>query len=436
MEAVREACDYIDNIARFSVKNSNAHTRMCLDALGAPDRSFRVIHVAGTNGKGSVCSYLTSVLTGAGMKTALFTSPHLVRVNERMRIGMRPVPDEDFVRVFREVREAVERLTAAGEAHPSYFEFLFLMACVWFREQGAEIAVMETGLGGRLDATSSIGRPDLCVITQIGFDHMKYLGDTIPEIAAEKAGIIRPGVPVVYDAACPDAARVIRENAGRLGSDAFSLLPSDYEIETSSPGKIDFCTAFRYDGRARYTLRTYAPYQVQNAALSLLALKVLAEREPAFYGRVTAAQAAEGLAGMKWPARMEQIAPRVFLDGAHNQDGIRRFVEAAELIRDGGRAVLIFSAVNDKDYSEMIRILAEEVPWSAVIVTEIDGARKTLSATLRELFAKYGRPDAEVLADFGEAYRAARKLQGSGCLFICGSLYLAGTAEEYIHDQL
>ena len=435
MAAYQEACEYIDRIAWFSVKNSNEHTGKCLEALGHPERRFRVIHTAGTNGKGSVCAYLTSVLTEAGFRTALFTSPHLVRINERMRMGKKEISDEEFAAVFRKVRGAVTALTDRGEAHPSWFEFLFLMACVWFAEQEAEIAVIETGLGGRLDATRSIESPDLCVITQIGYDHMKYLGNTIPEIAAEKAGIIRPGVPVVYQAARAEAAIVIREEAVRLGSPSYALLPSDYEIVRSSPGEIDFSTSFRYDGRALFQLRTYAPYQAENAALSLLALKVLAEREPDYYGRITSGPAAKGLYDMEWPARMERIAPRVFLDGAHNADGIRRFVEAVGKIRDGGEAVLVFSAVNDKDYSEMIRILAE-VPWKGIILTEIEGARKTLSGTLKELFAAEGRPDAAVFPDFGEAFREASNLQGSGYIFICGSLYLAGTAEEYIHDQL
>ena len=177
-----EAIRYIEEIPRFSETATLADTRRTLAELGNPDRRIGpVIHVAGTNGKGSVCAFLASVLQEAGLKTALFTSPHLIRMNERISIGGEPVSDADFLRIFLRVKEAVMKRVNEGRPHPLYFEFLFLMAMVYFAEEGTEAAVIETGLGGRLDATNCIERPALTVITEIGLDHVQILGGTISE---------------------------------------------------------------------------------------------------------------------------------------------------------------------------------------------------------------------------------------------------------------
>lgn len=431
-----EACNYIENVGKFSIKNSNLHTRKCLELLGNPDRRLHTIHVAGTNGKGSVCAFLDSVLRAEGKKTGLFTSPHLVRINERMQIDGNPISDEDFVRVFNTVEEAAQKMEAAGEQRPSYFELLFLMAMVYFSEQGVEIAVIETGLGGRLDATNSLEAPDLTVITSIGFDHMQYLGNTIPEIAGEKAGIIKPGVPVVYDASRPEAAAVIEAKAKELGAPSVALSPSDYEITSSGKGMIDFCTAFRYDGHALFSVYSNAVYQVQNAALAILALKTLQERDPQRFGAPDAETLKKGLLAMRWPGRMEEAAPGVYIDGAHNADGICAFAESVLQLLEGRGAILIFSAVDDKDYTEMIGTLTERIPWKLIFLTEIPGKRKLEGSRIKEAFEEAGRPDVQVIPDISLAYREALAKRDNDLIFIVGSLYLAGMAEELIHDQL
>ena len=421
----------IENQKAAHILTPKEHTKMCLAALGHPEDRFRTVHVAGTNGKGSVCSYIGTVFRKAGIRTGLFTSPHLIRINERISIDGNDISDEEFARLYRVVREKLEDVFLAyGE--PIYFETLFLMACAYFAENGVEAAVIETGIGGRLDATSSIGHPDISVITQVGLDHMNLLGETIPEIAGEKAGIIKPGVPVVFDAQNPEAEAVIRRKAAENGSAACALHRSDYQMLSSGNGTIDFCTSFRYDGHAVFALRSYAAYQVSNASLAVLALKTLKERDPVFYGRMTADAVCEGLLAMRWPARMEEVVPRVFIDGAHNPDGIRRFAEAAEAVRKGGEASLIFSAVSDKDYSEMIRILAEAVPWKRIYVTGIENERGTRISELLACFMKAGRGDAEGAETFSDAYRKARNNAGDGYIFICGSLYLAGAAKETV----
>ena len=430
----QEACEAIEKIGRFSVKNSNEHTRRALSYLGRPDKKFPSIHIAGTNGKGSVCSYLSMCMRKSGRRTALFISPHLVRINERMSVDGENISDEEFVSVYEETESACRRMEEENLPHPSYFEFLFLMAMVFFARKQVDIAVIETGLGGRLDATNALESPVLAVITSISFDHMQYLGNTISAIAGEKAGIIGEGVPCVYDAADAEAARVISERAREMKSPARALRPDDYRTFAYRPGSIDFCTSFRYDGADHFTVRSEAPYQVQNAALSVLALKALRDLYPGRYDDLTADLVGDALLETYWPARMEQIRPKVYLDGAHNEDGIARFLEAAGHISSGRPAVLVFAVVSDKDYGDMIGEIARSGIFSHIIITRINGSRQTDTDTLASLFSEDGASDMEVVPDVGRAYRRGRNLQGSGYLFICGSLYLAGEIEEIIHD--
>ena len=430
----QEACEAIEKIGRFSVKNSNEHTRRALSYLGRPDKKFPSIHIAGTNGKGSVCSYLSMCMRKSGRRTALFISPHLVRINERMSVDGENISDEEFVSVYEETESACRRMEEENLPHPSYFEFLFLMAMVFFARKQVDIAVIETGLGGRLDATNALESPVLAVITSISFDHMQYLGNTISAIAGEKAGIIGEGVPCVYDAADAEAARVISERAREMKSPARARRPDDYRTFAYRPGSIDFCTSFRYDGADHFTVRSEAPYQVQNAALSVLALKALRDLYPGRYDDLTADLVGDALLETYWPARMEQIRPKVYLDGAHNEDGIARFLEAAGHISAGRPAVLVFAVVSDKDYGDMIGEIARSGIFSHIIITRINGSRQTDPDTLASLFSEDGASDMEVVPDVGRAYRRGRNLQGSGYLFICGSLYLAGEIEEIIHD--
>lgn len=430
-----EACGFIENIGRFSVKNSNAHTRLALTGLGSPDLRFPSIHVAGTNGKGSVCAYLASVMRESGRKVGRFTSPHLVRINERINVGGEDISDADFTRVFAEVEDVCAQMKKDGCAHPSYFEFLFLMAMVYFAEENVDIAVIETGLGGRLDATNALLQPLLSVITSISFDHMQYLGNTIPEIAAEKAGIIKPGVPVVYDAGNEEAARVIREKAAAEGAAAAALAPEEIQILWQDGGDLAFSLPFDYDGRHEFRVHSRAPYQAENAALAVLALKMLRNTHPS-YRDLSAEVAEKGIAGAYWPARMEEIAPRVFLDGAHNDDGIRRFAAAARGIAGEEPVILVFAAVRDKDSRGMIRILAGELHFHKVLVTEAGGARKTDPGILAGAFSEAGVP-AEAVPDAGEAVRRAVALGKREHLsvFICGSLYLAGEVKREIRES-
>ena len=212
----QEAVDYIEALPRFTRKHSLAHTREFLKRLGEPGLDQTIVHVAGTNGKGSVCACLQAVLEAEEKRCGFFTSPHLIRINERIQIDRSPIDDDRFYQVFRRTLEAAESMEEEGLEHPSYFEFLFGMGMTAFAQAKTEYIILETGLGGRLDATNAPEHPALTVITSISLDHTDILGETIEEIAAEKAGIIKPGVPVIFDGGNHQAAEVIREKAREM----------------------------------------------------------------------------------------------------------------------------------------------------------------------------------------------------------------------------
>ncbi|MFR3529070.1 MAG: bifunctional folylpolyglutamate synthase/dihydrofolate synthase [Lachnospiraceae bacterium] len=214
----QEAVEYIEELPRFTKKHSLDHTREFLRLLGDPGLDRKIIHVAGTNGKGSVCACLQAILQAEEKRCGFFTSPHLVTINERIQIGRKPVDDPVFYQVFCQAWEAAQTMEEAGMGHPSYFEFLFGMGMAAFARTDVEYVILETGLGGRLDATNAPEHPALAIITSISLDHTDILGETMEEIAAEKAGIIKPGVPVLFDGSSPGAAAVIRTTAARVGA--------------------------------------------------------------------------------------------------------------------------------------------------------------------------------------------------------------------------
>ena len=424
-----DAVRAVDDLAMFAAKHTLAHTRRFLDELGSPDRTYPSIHVAGTNGKGSVCAFTERILRESGRKTGLFTSPHLTDIRERMRIDGEMISRETFARIFRQVSETAGRLEREeGLHHPSYFECLYLMAAVWFAEEGVDIAVIETGLGGRLDCTNTLEKPLVTVITSISLDHMQYLGNTVPEIAGEKAGILKPGVPCVYDSADPAASAVITARAEELGIPALPVGPDDYKVLQNSGGAIDFSLSTRYDvgGPEVYTVHFAAPYQAENAALAVSALKMLENTAPESGFSLDRETIARGLAATSWEGRMERILPDVYLDGAHNEDGIRRFAEAAVAVAGGRRSVLLFAAVADKDYTDMIGLLAATLKPDKVFVTEIAGRRRAAAEEFAKEFSRRGIEDVCAFSDVSRAFHEALAAKQDGLLFICGSLYLAG----------
>ena len=426
-----EAVAYIEETPKFTTKNKLSHTKECLERLGNPEKKFKVIHVAGTNGKGSTCAFLTSIFREAGYSCGLFTSPHLVVLNERFQINEKNIDNQAFMSAFEKVKALADELVAEGSYHPTYFEMLFLMGMVIFAEAGVNYVMLETGLGGRLDATTAVEDPVACVITSISFDHMQYLGNTIAEIAGEKAGIIVPGVPVIYDGNNPEAAKVIRKQAEALGSPYYEVKKENTEILRNTSAGIDFCMENEYYGNTAFSIPFIAGYQVMNAALALKTAEVLKDMV-----NLPKDSVLRGLRETRWQGRMETVLPGVIVDGAHNEDGVEKFVETAEHFQKDYPLTLLFSAVDDKDYTDMIRTVAGRIRFQHVIVTQVGGYRKVPAEQLADIFRKEGCLCAESCEDVESSFRRALEYRGKeGMLFCVGSLYLVGEIKAIIQKM-
>lgn len=388
--------------------------------LGNPQDRLRIVHVAGTNGKGSTCAMIEAGLRTAGLKTGLYTSPHLIEPTERIQINGQPVNADQFREAFETVHQAAKRLEVRGvlEHHPTYFETVTAMAFLLFEQHKVDMLVCETGLGGRLDATNII-RPELCVITAIDFDHEQYLGNTIEKIAGEKAGIIKPRVPVVCSAQREDARLVIENQARELGSELIET--RDWRItdlDLSAQGG-------RYLARGHPDLSVECPlageHQIENsltAAVALAQFQILPL----------------GIANTRWPGRLERLSedPEIVADGAHNPAGARALAVYIDRFYKGRPIWMIYGTMRDKAIDE---IASQLFPKAAhIIVTAPESQRALRPESLRTAF-----PDSqiEVAADLVEALdRAKAALPANGVILITGSLYLVGEARQLLRHTI
>lgn len=431
----QEAVEYLLNIPKFAGKTSHENLRGYLRLLGNPQEQIPTVHIAGTNGKGSVCAFLSSVLEQAGYRTGVFTSPHLVSMNERFRIGQNCISNEAFSRIFKRVQEAVQSGMKQGLVHPNFFEFLFMMAGCWYAEQDVDYVIYETGLGGRLDATNIL-HPDLTVITAIGMDHMEYLGDTIEKIAGEKAGILKPGVPCISLNQPIEAARVIQE-AARMCQAPFVVVEKEkISIDEIGEETIDFSYNSQYD--SGYKIKKTALYQTENAMLAVRAAEcLLAKRTEQTDVTDRLAENKEvqsiirkGLYTMRWAGRMEELEPGIYVDGAHNEPAIRAFCETVSGLYKDKNIILVFAVVKDKQYNNMIQILCEKLKLQTVIITAIGGMRATSPEAVKELFIQYGKTPVQTAETPRQALKLAKDIRTDDCRIFCtGSLYLVGELE-------
>lgn len=430
-----EAIQYLYNIPRFSKKTSEENSRKILELLGNPQRQIKVFHVAGSNGKGSVCAFLNSILVNAGFKTGLFTSPHLIKPNERIKINSKSIDDDRFIYAFNMVYSTVTENEKNGIVHPSFFEFIFLMALIVFKEEGVEYGIMEVGLGGRLDATNLLENPIASVITSIGLEHTEILGDTIEKIAWEKAGIIRENVPVIYDRSNKEAAAVIEAVAREKHTVAYGISYENIKIRKKEDKYIDFSLNTSYYGNDVLRVPFPAPYQTINASLAVAAM-VVASQNAKDLMIITKTHIRTGIEKTRWEGRMECVADNIYIDGAHNISGVERFIEAQCCINPTGEKILLFSVVTDKNYDGMIKHLVKNQEWKTVYIAGIDTARGADLQGLKEIFEKYGSKNILVFAKADEAFRRAAEDKRDGeTLFCVGSLYLAGEIKKYIQDS-
>lgn len=425
----QEATEFILSIPKFTSKNKPEHTRLFLQYLGHPERHFKVIHVAGTNGKGSVCAYLDAMLRAQKKRVGLFTSPHLVKINERIVVDGEMLSDAQFLSVFEKVQAAVGRMQEENLPHPTFFEFLFGMAVTAFAEAKVEYAVLETGLGGRLDATNTVEQPVCSVITSIGYDHTEVLGDTLEEIAAEKAGIIKKGTPVIYMEGAEESNRVIEETAKNLGNRCKKIGKNAFKILGIQNKSIAFSCASAYYEDVTWRLNNTGVYQPENACLALEVMRLL-------FGEAKQLRAwQEALSQVIWKGRMEEVQPDIFIDGAHNISAVERFAESVKKNSTGQGTILLFSAVQDKDYEQMIAYLCRQVDAEIYLVTQIQDKRAEARGILAETFRRFtDRPvlEMETIAD---AWEYIMKNQNGRRVYCLGSLYLVGMIKELMEQS-
>lgn len=429
-----EAVAYLYDMPRFTSKNTIEDTKNFLAKLHNPETGMRIIHVAGTNGKGSVCAYMRSVLEEAGYSVSLFTSPHLVDIRERFVSRGRMVSREDFFRAFMQVYELLDwkALERDEGYHPTFFEYLFFMAMILFEGEKTDFSILETGLGGRLDATNAVSKKELCVITRISLDHVQYLGDTAEKIAAEKAGIMMTGVPVVYADTALETTKVLEKRLYELGAKGYPVSKNDYAFLNFRNKSIDFSLHTRYYGYVGFNIATIAHYQMENAALAVRAVEVLDS------GRTIPKEAVvKGVGKAFWQGRMEEVLPEVYVDGAHNEDGIRAFVDTVKNDGITDKRFLIFGAVSDKDIRHMIARIVGAGLFDKIAVVRLKTGRAADTDELAEIFDSCGFTGYSLYEDAGKALRELMdERKGNERIYIAGSLYLVGEIKEFlINDQ-
>ena len=421
------ALAYLESLGTFGIQLGLKRIEALLAELGNPERRFRSIHVTGTNGKGSTTALLAAILHAAGIRTGMYTSPHLVDYPERMTMEGQEISRDEFAAMIGKTRLAAEAIQARGMESPTEFEVLTAAAFLWFAEKQVEMAVVEVGLGGLLDSTNVIA-PEISVITNVTLEHTDRCGGTVAEIASHKAGIIKTGAPVVTGAT-GEALTVIEAVAARKYS-ACSVLNREFFVSDVVIGETE--QSFLFSGPAeppqRYRMRLLGRHQADNAALAIHVCQCLAENEP----RLTAAAILSGVAEAHWPGRFEIFpgAPTVILDGAHNPDGVRTLRHTLEAVYPERAIVFLFGVLADKDHGEMARRLFH--PSDRAIVVEPNSPRAASACEIADEISGYVAA-VSVAADIASGLLQAKLWAGpQGIVCVAGSLYMIGDARQLL----
>lgn len=445
------------NISRYSGSRPGLEPMIKLmHILGDPqdDVNMHYVHIAGTNGKGSVADYLNEIFIKAGYRTGLYTSPYLNRFNERIRINDEMISDDDLARIATEVQKAADQLNLETGTYPTVFELVTACAFLYFKEQNCDIVILEVGLGGRLDATNIIKKPEISVITHLDLDHQDLLGETLGEIAHEKAGIIKPGCPVVTYPQMPDAEAQISEAAEQNHSELIKADFSNLEIIKSdldgavfrnyydesvstdfsdTIGRNVFYNKGTENGRAfsEYLISMPGKYQIKNAEVSLVAAKYLSRHG----WKLSEYDIHEGLKAARWKGRFEIVSrdPFIIIDGAHNPDGVRAMVESLKtLFHHGEKITFVAGFLKDKDYKGMTA-MAEQLAERFLCVTP-ESSRALNAYDLAEKIRSDGyRADAYDMVEEAMDDIYTKYSDNPVCVF--GSLYYIGAARQYCIDR-
>lgn len=406
-----EALSFIHGTLKFGSVLGLSSIKNLMEYLGNPQKGMKFIHVAGTNGKGSVCSMLSEMLISAGYNTGLYTSPALVNFNERIRLNGKEISDSDLAYCTEKVKEACEKMEKDGMSHPTEFEIVTAIAFLYYKMKKADIVVLEVGMGGRLDATNIIENPLVTVITSISLDHTDRLGSTIAEIAGEKCGIIKKGSVTVTSAyQNPSALSVIEKTAENL------IIAKKPQLKDETLSGL----TFDYANMENLFLSLTGIHQLENVSIAIAVAKVIGLFDE---------DIRNGLKNVTHPARMEVIRenPPVILDGAHNPSAMGHLKENVKKFLKGHKKTLIIGMLRDKDYEECAALIGCE--FDRIITVDVPGSRALPKEELAEVMKKYCNDVTSM-----DLKDAASKIDESGAFVIAGSLYMAGEfKEKYQH---
>ncbi len=419
-----DSLDYLYGLERFGIKLGLKNVLSLLGSVGNPHTAFSSVHVAGSSGKGSVCAFLDSVLRRTRYRVGLYTSPHLVRFNERIRVDGEEISDEDVVRLTEEIRPYAEAMGAEDRAsQPTFFEFTTAMAFRYFQEQRVDLAVLEVGMGGRLDATNVV-RPEVAVVTRIELEHTQYLGKTVSRIAREKVGIVKEGVPV-WTVEQP-ALQVIERRCAELGAPLY-IVGKNLHVERNGHGFEGQDLTFRDGGSTEYKVSLLGTYQAENAALAFGAVRELRER-----GWQIGENALRlGLQTAQWPARLELVHPfpTVVLDVTHTPEGGRRLAESLRELLPGGKIITVLGVLKDKDLAALAATLE---PLTRLFILTAPATEKALPVE-SGVRALSNVAAVKTVEPVGEAVDVALRLaEPKDVVLVTGSLYTAGEAAGHI----
>ena len=398
-----EVEEWLHSRIGLNFRSGLGRMQRAVDLLGNPEKTYPIIHVTGTNGKGSTIAFMRELFVAHGKKVGTFTSPHIISIHDRICINGQPIADEDFIRIANQVKE-MEKTLLETHDQLSFFELLTLIALAYFREKGVDLVLLEVGIGGLLDTTNVV-TGEIAVITSIGLDHQETLGDSLEEIAEQKAGIFKAGKKAVIAKFAPEAELVCQKMARELDVDLYQA-GQDFILNAG-----DFSSRLARFSQLKIGLE--GAYQQENAALALQSfLLFMASREE----KVDEELVRQALQETHWAGRLERICPQIYLDGAHNLPALTRLVEfIQEKIQQGYQARILFGALKRKDYQGMLGYLSEQLPQVELKVTGFDyqGSLEEKDVAGYDLISSYG----DFIREFEE------KANDQDLLFVTGSLY-------------
>ena len=420
---LKETLDFINSYTCNYKHYDLSRVYALLDRIGNPEKKLKYVHVTGTNGKGSTCAMIASILRKAGYKTALFTSPHILRYNERMQINGEQIPDDDLIRVTEKVKAALDQM----EDKVNWFEMVMCCALCWFAEQEAEIVVLEVGVGGELDGTNVIDVPECAVVTNIGLDHTQWLGNTVEEIASTKAGIIKQNGSAVLYRQEPSVEKVIEDRCEEVNA---TLHKADFDTIKLISADI-FGQTFDACGYDSLYIPLIGEHQRKNTCVVLETAKILCKKG----WNITEENIRDGLKDTVWPVRMEVVSkdPVFIIDGGHNPQGAQAVTDTLnELIPSGTHIIFMTGILADKDYKEFMRILST-VSKDFVTVTP-DSYRALSADDLTDFIDSLGL-NAVMCSSIEEGVKTSIALADGGIACCVGSLYLAGDVRAYFSSD-